>query len=167
MSEENEAKLGGRVSYKVDDKTLILEPIPFKRLSKLLTSVVGLIKEFSSKQEMSNEDYLERLPGLVEDHGMKILPLLFSPKKHAFINKEWIEENMTLPVVVDIFKQTIVINGLQDFLGKKAVEAGVATPPVEPTKPVEPRSVTMTEIPPVLPGSTTSSALPTSGQSKT
>lgn len=111
-------KAGQTAEFPLGDKTLVVEPIPFGRLKK----IIRIIAEVSGKVDKKklSEDFLSVVPPLLDGYIDEFIPLLFSSSKHPFVTKEWIEDNLTIPVTRQIIVAAIQVNGLGDFFGKTA-----------------------------------------------
>jgi len=120
-----ELKAGDTCEFIVGDKTLLLEPIPYGRLKKVLKFVMEAIADISKGKDMGADDVGKVMPNMLMEHSAKILPLLFDPKKHPYIDEAWLENTMTIPLVSDIIKKAIVINGLTDFFAKAGLKPQV------------------------------------------
>jgi hypothetical protein len=117
-------KVGDTCEFIVGDKTLVLEPIPYGRLKKVLKFVMEAIAEIAKGKDMAKEEAGRVIPELLMEHAAKILPMLFDPKKHPYMNEAWLEDNMTIPLVKNILRDAVVINDLSDFFGKMGALQG-------------------------------------------
>lgn len=144
MTESTELKplkAGETKQYTIGDKTLILEPIPYGRLKKVLKIIVDAVGDISKGKDMTHEELAKTMPEVLINNVNLLLPLLFDPKKHPFMNQDWLENNMSLPIVMDIGEAAIKINGMMDFFAK--VKAFAATTP-SPTQTSEIRPLVET-----------------------
>jgi len=107
----SELKAGGTAEFTVAGQTLVLEPIPYGQLKKILRLVLDVSKEAA-------EGKLTFIPDALDKYFPEIIPLLFIKNKYPFINAVWIDDNMTVPTLRGIMESAIIINGLQDFFGK-------------------------------------------------
>jgi hypothetical protein len=107
----SELKAGDTAEFKVGDKALTVEAMPMGRVKK----VFKLIMEVSAGAAKGEAGFI---PQVMDEYLYKLLPLLFDPKKYPFLVQEWVEENMTIPQLREIFKAAVTINGLEDFFGK-------------------------------------------------
>jgi len=148
-----ELKPGDTKEFKVGDKTLVVEAIPFGKLKKVIRLIAEVSKQFDSKE--LQEDILNIVPTIVERYVEEFIPLLFSAEKHPFLTKEWVDDNLTIPVVKDVLISAITINGLGDFFAK--------TVKAPAPKTVQPQSSGTSSIPSESIGSTTPSDSPTDG----
>ena len=118
MSESNDLKAGDRCEYKVGDKTLIIEPIPYGRLSKLVKIVLGSVDNIG---KMETKDVMYKLPEIFDQHLGELISLIFDKKKHPFLNKEWVNDNMSLVDMRVIIEKGVKVNGIDDFLEKTGI----------------------------------------------
>jgi hypothetical protein len=154
MKESQDLKAGDTVEFQADGKTLILEPIPYGRLKKVLTMVMEAIQDVSKGKDMDKDEIGKVMPNILMDHAAKILPLLFDLRKHPYLTDVWLENNMTIPLVTDVIKKAIIINGLTDFFGKLGaqptapqVERPLSETPVStPATPLEPSGRTTSSV---------------------
>lgn len=117
----SELKSGDKKTFEVGDQKLIVEPIPYGRLKRLIRLVAEVTKHFDSKEVKDN--LLVIVPKIVDEYVDDFIPDLFNPKTHTFLTKEWIEENMTIPVTKEIVIAAMTVNGLADFFVKKPLTA--------------------------------------------
>lgn len=125
----DELKPGDKTTIEVAGQPLFIEPIPFGRLKKLMKLVATSIQELSSTPDQSDLNVLTTFPDVADEKLVEILPLIFDPKKHAFLSPEWIQDNLTIPVAKEIYEKVIKVNGLEDFLNK--AKGPSPRPPVE------------------------------------
>ena len=116
MTKLDELKAGGSCEYRVSECTLFIEPIPYGRLKKLLALVLGKI---NTVVKLDTKQIMEQVPILFDENLPQLVELMFDKKKHSFLNIEWVNENVTLVHMQDIFEGFVRVTGLQDFLGKK------------------------------------------------
>jgi len=116
MTESTELKPGDTIKLLIGGKTLILEPIPYGRMKKLMKYIFSAMDEMSGLQD--GKAAFTQLPAIVERYIPQIVPLIFSEKKYPFINQAWIDDNITYIHMKEIFEKGIIINGLKDFLGQ-------------------------------------------------
>lgn len=124
---ETELKPGEETTFTVGDQTLRLRPLPFGRMKKLLAIVVKVIEKMAGFEGMSPADIMRSAPEIIGDSYAQVIPLLFDPKEHPFINDGWIEENLTIPLAKQIAIAAVKVNGLEDFFGKMRVPAQAPT----------------------------------------
>jgi hypothetical protein len=145
----SELKAGDSLDFKIGDKTLTIEPVPYGQIKKILRTVLTL----SGETKVTDVAII----GIVDKYTSQILPLMFPKGKYDFLTDAWVEDNMTIPVLRKMLESAIVVNGLQDFFEKLVGH---------PLTPV-PSSPSATTIPPAKDGSTTSVDSPTDGALKT
>ena len=136
MNEKKELKAGDDVVYSINNNDITMRPIPFGRIKKIMKIVFKAIDEIGEDGQ-TNSAFLRKLPELIEKNMDQLLPLIFDTNVYKFINQEWIDDNITIPLSVKIFEDAIKINGLSDFFSKMTRKPGAK---VEPQKknPVEP-----------------------------
>ena len=145
----SELKAGGTHTFTVGDYQLVVEPIPYGNMKKIIRIIMDVVE----KTNKAGDNTVLSIPVLFETYLDQFVPLLFKPSKHPFLNKEWIDNNLTIPDMREIVEAAIAVNGLGDFFGKsKATKANGETP-----------SMTIPPIPPGNSGSTISSASLTDG----
>ena len=111
------------VTYKIGGKEIELVPLPYGRLRKVLRVVMRMIDDLS-KMDTSNLQALpDVLEGATDAHLQELLPLVFDPAKYDWLTREWIDDNLTLPLINHIRKDFMELNGLDDFFGKKGQPA--------------------------------------------
>lgn len=145
----SEVKSGGSRTFEIGGQKLIVEPIPFGTLKKLLK----IVMEVMERGKAGDREVLS-IPALLEHYGDQAIPLLFHKSKHPFLTKEWIDDNMTVPDLKEIIETTIKVNGLDSFFGKTATRSATEAVPPESAIP---------EIRPENTGSTISSGSATDG----
>lgn len=116
-------KPGDVVTFEIDGQKLIVEPIPFGNLKKLLK----LMNEMSEKGKAGDTQVLS-IPSLLENYADPVIPLLFKAAKHPFLTKEWIDEHLTVPILKDILQAASAVNGFPDFLGNRGAPANGGSP---------------------------------------
>lgn len=131
-----ELKSGESLDFQVGDKTLTIEPVPYGNIKKILRIAFQASKEISSGN-------LTTLPELIDRNLAELFPLLFSAGRYPFLDGEWIETHMTVPVLRKMLEAAVVVNGLEDFFGKaiKKTEPN-GSPPTRETPPGNPGSIT-------------------------
>jgi hypothetical protein len=138
----SEPKVGDQIDFKVGDKVLRVEAIPYGNVKKIL----GIVMDMSLHADFAD------VPGLLDKYLDQVVPLLFKKANHEFLTKEWVENNLDIPTMRKIIETAIIVNGLKDFFDKAGKMPKVELKPnATSTIPLDPS------------GSTTSSALPTDG----
>ncbi len=150
-------KAGDTKEFPVGVNKLIVEPLPLGSLKK----IIKIISEAGSKFDKKTlaDDMLTVVPTLVESYIDKLIPLLFVKSKHEFLTPEWVDDNLTIPVMKEIFIAAIAVNGLGDFFLK--------TVKVPAPKTVAPDSSGTNQTPSENTSSTTPSDSLTDGDLKT
>jgi len=122
----SELKAGDSIDFKVGDKTLTIEPVPYGNIKKIMRIAFDASKEIVSGQ-------LSGIPELVDRNLSKIMPLMFTKDRYPFLTIDWIEETMTVPTLRKMMEAAIVVNGLQDFFerGSAKTKAAAAAPTPE------------------------------------
>ena len=129
-ADKTELKMGGTKEFKVGDHTLILEPIPYGRLKTVMTKLMAGVTALAGTKDMGDAEIAAKMPEVIMNQMEAILPLLFNPKKHPFLNNDWLQNNITLPLIMEIATDAIKVNGLMDFFAKlKAAQQ--PAPPLE------------------------------------
>ncbi len=122
-----ELKAGDSLDFVVGGKTLTIEPVPFGQIKKILRAVVTE----SGAKEVSDITIIN----IADKYIGQIFPLMFPKGKYDFLKDEWLEDNMTIPVLRKMLESAIVVNGLQDFfeklVGRKLTPAAEAPEPSE------------------------------------
>lgn len=122
MTESKDLKKGDTVRYKVGVETLVIEPIPYGRLTKIMKIVFGAIDRIGT---MDNKEIIMKLPEIFEENLGPLISLIFDPRKHSFLNQAWVHDNLTLIHMEEIVERTILVNGLKDFLGRMGTKGPV------------------------------------------
>lgn len=112
-----ELKPGNSKLYLIGDQKLVLTPVPWGQVKKLIRIIMGCVQEIS-KSAKNDADIFAMIPDFVDNNIDQILPLLFDLKKHEFLNPQWIENNLSLLDVKTIIEDAIIINGLKDFFAQ-------------------------------------------------
>lgn len=126
MNESKELKPGGTKKMQVGDQYLILKPIPYGRLKQIMKIVFNAMDKFT---KLSNKDIFLKFPEVFEENLPKLVPLMFTEQEHPFLNSAWVDENLSIWHMRTIVEDMIVINGLQDFLGKMGEAKRRESPP--------------------------------------
>lgn len=156
-------KAGDETTYEVNGHTLILRPIPYGRLKKVLAAIAKVFEEVSKRTDKGDTiQFIQVLPDLIGQHVATLFPLLFDPKEHPFLNGEWVDENLTVPMAKQIMEDAIKVNGLEDFFKPKGAEAS-RLPNGNQPKETRELSETTASIPLENHGSTISAVSPTDG----
>jgi hypothetical protein len=143
-----ELKSGDSLDFTVSDKTLTIEPVPYGNIKKVIRIAFDVSKEITAGK-------LSSIPEAIDKNLTTVLPLMFKKDRYPFLTAEWVEDNMTVPVLRKMLEAAVVVNGLQDFFDKAA------------GKPKSNGSPSTLPIPPEKDGSTTSADLVTDGAPKT
>lgn len=122
----SELKAGDTKTFELAGVTLIVEPIPYGRLKKLIRLLSEVSKSFAPG--ILKDDFLMIVPKVVEEYVDQFIPQLFDLRKHPFLTKEWVEENMTIPMTKDVIVAAIAINGLGDFFVKQVKQKPAVDP---------------------------------------
>lgn len=116
------------VKYEVGGKTLKLAPLSFKKFRALIQLLGKSLSEIAVSG--NGEVALTKVPEILMDRVVEIIPSLFDEKEHGFLNKEWIEENLSIALANRIMLDAIRVNGVQDFLrGLRGATGSVLPPP--------------------------------------
>lgn len=150
-------KAGDVKKYDVAGVTLFVEAIPLGKLKKIIKIIVDIGVKFDKKALA--DDFLTIVPDMVASYIDQLIPLLFIKDKHPFLTQDWVDENLTVPVMKQILVDAITVNGLGDFFLKTV--KGPAP------KPVDESGSSTTETSSEKSGSITSSESPTDGDLKT
>lgn len=117
MTEKN-LQAGDSVTYEINGKKLIMDPIPWGRLKKIIKLVSdsssGITDDLMNNQAL----FMKWIAEMIEKRMDDLFPLFFDSKKNNYFNKEWVEDNLTLLQIQKIVMDAITINGVQDFLDK-------------------------------------------------
>ncbi len=129
-------KSGDALDFTVGDKTLTIEPVPYGNIKKIIRIAFDATKDLGPMT-------MAVIPELIDQNVSKIVPLLFSKGRYPFVTDEWIEENMTVPVLRKMLEAAVVVNGLQDFFDQAAGKTkGNGSPPSLATPPEKDGSTT-------------------------
>lgn len=133
---KKELKAGESVLYGIGGKDVCMSPIPYGRLKKIMKIVFEAFDELG-EEDQTNSVFMRKMPELIEKNLDQLLPLMFDMNEYGFINQEWIDAYIDIPLAVRIFEDAIKINGLTSFFSKMTRKPGAK---VEPQKknPVEP-----------------------------
>lgn len=150
-------KAGDTKEFKVGENILTVEPLPLGSLKKIIKIIADAGATFDKKT--INDDFLNVVPNLVEGYIGKVIPLLFNRAKHPFMTDEWIDDNLTVPLMKEVLLAAIAVNGLGDFF----LRTVKAPAPMAVETSGNPTTETSSE----KSGSITSSESPTDGVPKT
>jgi hypothetical protein len=111
-------KVGDTKEIRIAEETLVIEPMTYGNLKK----IIKIVAEAGTKLDPKTfkDDYLTVVPVLVQGYVDNVIPLLFKKSKHPFLNQDWIDENMTVPLLKEILVDALYVNGLSDFFLKTA-----------------------------------------------
>jgi hypothetical protein len=115
----SELKAGDSQTLTVAGQTLTIEPLPFGQIKKVTQMIFHMAQEVNAKKAVA-QDILLALPEIVEKYIDDFVPMLFRKGTHAFLTKEWVNENLTVPQLRLIVEASIKVNGLEDFFPKGA-----------------------------------------------
>lgn len=155
-------KSGETMKYEVGGKTLVLEPITYGRLKKLLALMANVWDEAMKAAAGDTVAFVRKCTDLVQENMGAIFPLLFDPTKHDFMNEAWLDNNLTIPLAKQIVEDAIKVNELEDFFRQRGLLG--KGEPAAPAREV--RSLTE-RTPSEAAGPTTSSERHTDGAPKT
>jgi hypothetical protein len=112
MSElKKDIRQGGSAEFQIADKVISVEAMTLGKLKNVFLLIMEVSKGAQSGDVMF-------IPQIMDNYLFKVIPLLIDTKKFAFMTQEWVEENMTMPQLREIFNAAVEINGLKDFFGK-------------------------------------------------
>ncbi len=137
-------------SYKI-----LLKPLPLGKLKKVLGTMVQGLSEIGGLKTDDWKLMIEKVPSIAIERFQEVLPIIVDIRDNPFMKDEWVEENLTVPLVEQILEATYFINGVTDFLGR--LKTGFGAPKADALL-KDPGSAS--------PGSTTSSGSPTDGPSE-
>jgi hypothetical protein len=123
MSQTDQLKAGQTVEINIGGKVLVIEPIPYGRLKKLFKLVMSAVELIGGTDP---KNVMAAIPDLFEDNLSEFCELAFDKKKHEFLTKVWIEDNVTLLHIREIAESLIAVNGIKDFLGRAGVKQAPA-----------------------------------------
>lgn len=155
----SELKAGDTKTFEVGGEKLIVGPIPFGRLKIIIRLVADVSSKFEKKEVQ--DDLFAIVPKLVEEYVDEFIPTLFDKKTHPFLTKEWIENNLTIPLVKEIIVTAITVNALGDFFAKTVKVPATLT--VEQKAEAQKKPSETIQTPSGNTGSITSSDSPTGG----
>jgi hypothetical protein len=110
MTDSKELTMGQTKTYDVDGVTLTLKPLP---LGKIKAAMIKFLEPGKDNFEMITNFLTEML-----NNGA-----------NPAVNREWLENHITLPIAIEMVQDARVINGLVDFLapGAKATKPAPET----------------------------------------
>lgn len=108
MGESTDLKTGETTSYKIGGKTVVLKPVT---LGKMKKAVMVFQKKGSDTFDM------------MIDHLVEIL----NNGENSFANRQWLEDNVTLPQANQIISDMRKVNGM----GSENFQNGAAKSPSE------------------------------------
>lgn len=113
MEESKDLKTGDTTSYEIGGKTVKLKPATLGKMKKAMAAFT-----MAPGQTMDTFD-------MIQNHLTEIL----SNGENDFVTKDWIADNITLPMANKMIDDMRAINGLEkrDFLKKGAAETGKVT----------------------------------------
>lgn len=110
-----EIKAGDAIEFKIGDKTLTVEAVPYGNVKKIFKLVFEAIQDMGVE---TNEAALMKVPRIMEEKVTTILPLLFRKDRYDFLTTEWIDDNLTINDIRAIVETAVKVNGLEDFFAK-------------------------------------------------
>lgn len=103
-------------TYQVGEVTLKQKPLPFKRLQEVLAIVSEAVKVLDQTTSANpGAELVKALPELLMTKFVELFPLLF---KGVSLDKAWVEENISLPLAMQILADAIEINQIFDFFAR-------------------------------------------------
>lgn len=107
MEESKDLKTGETTSYEIGGKTVTLKPVTLGKMKRAMDAFMA-----------KDADTFE----MIQNHLVEIL----ANGTNEFATKDWISENVTLPMANKMIDDMRAINGLEkkDFLRKGAAESG-------------------------------------------
>ena len=116
----DEREIGGRIVYKFKGKELKLTPAPYRQVKKGIMMVLLGSKQF---QKISDDDnFIGNIVDIFDKNLPQMILIMFDKSLNPFLDLEWIEANMIIPLGKEIFKDIIEINGLTDFFSQKGAK---------------------------------------------
>lgn len=128
-------KPGDTKVFKVGDKELVVEPVKYGSLKKI-------IKIISKAAESASGDSVIKIADLFGTYVDEFVPLLFSKAKHPWLDNAWVDDNLTVPLMKEIVEAAIAVNGVKDFLAKGGQMPEARTTSPTPATPLESTSST-------------------------
>jgi len=125
---DKEIKAGDAIDFKIGDKTLTVEAVPYGNVKKLFKIVFEAIQDMSTD---TGEAALMKVPRIMEEKVSAILPLVFRKDRYDFLTAEWIDDNLTINDIRGIIETAIKVNGLEDFFAKMGNKFPGQQKPVE------------------------------------
>ena len=109
------------ITYEVNNHRLIMKPLPFKKFKKVL-AIVGEAMQKIQSYSQKFDVFLTEGMDYVSERFSEIAPVLFDQGSHQFLNKEWIEDNITVAMAKKILTDAAELNGIDDFLSRARVQ---------------------------------------------
>lgn len=120
----SEPKAGQTVTLDVGRFRIVIEPVPYGNIKKLLKLFVKAIEEIGAASSMS------ATPEVIERYMPEVLPLFFpkGSEMQKLITSDWIDDNLTVAQLKEIIETAVAVNGLKDFLGQSRTPKAVEVP---------------------------------------
>jgi hypothetical protein len=125
--DQNEAPMpraGDTVRIEINGCNLVLSPMPYGKLKRVMKLF------FSNMENITKIEAKDVVPAIIEMFDSKLdelIDLVFDKEKNPFLNREWYENNVTLPHMKRIIETLIIINDVnKSFFGQRG---GTPTPP--------------------------------------
>jgi hypothetical protein len=105
----SEPKTGDSVTFEINGKKLVIEPVPYGNIKQLLKMFMKALEEIGAGKSMT------AAPEVIEKYLPQVLPLFFKKGSVEFITQKWIDESMTVAQIKAIVDTAVAVNGLKDF----------------------------------------------------
>lgn len=112
-------KSGDDVTYSIGGKNLILSPMPWGKLKKVFALVSDSASAISGDLTNDPSRFMKWVSDLLINQADDFLIMLFDKQKNEFLDKDWIDQNITLMQIQQIISDAIIVNGVTDFLAKR------------------------------------------------
>ena len=112
------------IRYEIAGKILTLRPLTNKRLRIVIAALEKSINEVSSIDRGAG---LSAVMGMILGRAHDLLILLFPAEAHPFLTPEFVDDNMTVPMLRAIFDDVVKINKLEELFPALKASSSSAT----------------------------------------
>lgn len=104
MEESKDLKTGQTTQYQIEGKTVVLKPL-----------TLGKMKRAMAAFQKKDVDTFEMMAGALVE--------ILANGDNKFATREWINDNVTLPMATEIIADMRKVNGLEDFFQTGATKS--------------------------------------------
>ena len=98
---------------KVSGKELRVRPLPLKTVRRLVATVQEIVLAVTSGSDGAKMS--DVFTGVL-DRQHDVLPIVFPRDQYEWMTKEWVEDNVSVPVLRHVADRLVRVNGLESLL---------------------------------------------------